>query len=56
MHLWRSEFKSTYLEDICRKTGQPMNYLEFNQMLKTALEQQSAEDEVFVDLLNLSDL
>lgn len=52
--MWRAEFKSHYLEDICRKTGQAMNYLEFNQVLKGALQAQS--EEIFVDLLNLSDL
>ena len=54
MHMWRAEFKSVYLEDICRKTGQPLTYLEFNSMLKGALEARS--DEIFVDLLNINDL
>jgi len=52
--MWRADFKSTYLEDICRKTGQPKTYLEFSQMLKKALGETC--DDVFVDLLNLSDL
>jgi hypothetical protein len=54
MHLWRAEFKSSYLEEICRKTGQPLSFSEFNQTLRQALEASSAQ--VFVDLLNLQDL
>lgn len=26
MQLWRQEFKSAYIEDICRKTGHAMIY------------------------------
>ena len=36
IRLWRSDFKSAYLEDICRKTGFAMTYLEFNLMLQNA--------------------
>ena len=51
---WRSDFKSTYLEEICRKTGQAKPYIEFIQLLKEAFEQTNVD--VYVDLLNLSDL
>jgi len=51
---WRSDFKSTYLEEICRKTGQAKPYIEFIQTLKEAFEQTNVD--VYVDLLNLSDL
>ena len=54
IRLWRSDFKSAYLEDICRKTGQSKTYLEFNQMLQSALS--SSTNDTFIDLLNLSDL
>ena len=51
---WRAEFSSSYLEDITRKTGQPLSYQEFVSMLIHAL---SAKDSTaFVDLLNNHDL
>lgn len=52
--MWRSEFKSGYLEEICRKTGNELTYLQFVTVLQQAFE--SASMEVFVDLLNLQDL
>jgi len=52
--MWKAEFKSAYLEDICRKTGLPKSYSDFNILLKQGL--RSLSQDVFVDLLNLSDL
>jgi hypothetical protein len=52
--LWRAEFKSEYLEEICRKTGNHMTYPDFNKTLQKAFDGLSSG--VFVDLLNLSDL
>jgi hypothetical protein len=37
VQMWRAEFKSGYLEDICRKTGNPKSFIGFNQLLKQAL-------------------
>jgi len=36
--MWRAEFKSGYLEEICRKTGLAKSFQEFNIMLKQGLE------------------
>lgn len=54
MQLWRQEFKSLYIEDICRKTGLSKTHPEFIEVLKIGLE--SLQEDVFVDLLNLQDL
>jgi hypothetical protein len=35
--IWKGEFKSEYLEDISRKTGRELSYLQFVQMLNQAL-------------------
>ena len=54
MRLWRSEFKSVYLEDISKKTGQQLSYQKFVQMILLAFT--NADKNVFVDLLDLNDL
>ncbi len=54
MQLWRQEFKSSYIEDICRKTGLSKTYPQFLEVLQQGLE--GIQKDVFVDLLNLHDL
>ena len=51
---WQAEFKSAYLEDITRKTGRPMAYLEFLTALDRSL--QSQDPLSYVDLLGFNDL
>lgn len=51
---WRAEFASHYIEEITRKTGQPLSYQEFIASLMHGL---SAQDpSAFIDLLNNHDL
>ena len=51
---WQAEFKSDYLEDITRKTGRAMTYLEFLTALDRSL--LSADPLSYVDLLGFNDL
>ena len=47
---WRAEFAASYLEEITRKTGQPLSYQEFVAMLVHGLSAQDPSS--FIDLLN----
>ena len=51
---WQAEFKAHYLEDITRKTGRPMSYIEYLTALDRSL--QSADPLSYVDLLDFNDL
>lgn len=56
--MWRGEFKSIYLEEISRKTGREITYLQFIQMINSALvshesnkEAEGKRKHLFIDLL-----
>jgi hypothetical protein len=54
MRMWRSEFKSSYLEEISKKTGQQLSYCKFVQMIVQAF--RGTDKSVYIDLLDLNDL
>jgi len=60
--MWRAEFKSEYLEDISRKTGRELTYLQFIQMVHDAIVAQNdlstklQRKHLFIDLLGYQDL
>ena len=54
MRMWRSEFKSSYLEEISKKTGQQLSYCKFVQMIMQVF--RGTDKSVYIDLLDLNDL
>lgn len=60
--MWRAEFNSEYLEDISRKTGRELTYLQFVQMVHDAVVAQNVSSsraqgkQLFIDLLGYQDL
>ena len=60
--MWRAEFNSEYLEDISRKTGRELTYLQFVQMVHDAVVAQNVSPsraqgkQLFIDLLGYQDL
>ena len=57
MKMWKNEFPAEYLEDISKRTGREMSYLQFIQLLNQAiLSQSSTEKSIFIDLMGYQDL
>lgn len=54
INLWKGEFTSKYLEELCRKTGKERTYIQFLQLLTQSIDQSNPR--VFIDLLGYSDL
>ena len=52
----QSLFKSTYLEEIARKTGHAKTYPQLVQMLIAAFNGDDLADKVFIDLMGINDL
>ena len=52
---WQSLFKSTYLEEIARKTGHAKTYPQLVQMLIAAFNGDDLADKVFIDLMGIND-
>lgn len=53
---WQSIFKSSYLEEIARKTGHAKSYPQLIQMLIAAFNGDDLADKVFIDLMGINDL
>jgi hypothetical protein len=57
VNMWKGEYTSKYIEEICRKTGKERSFPVFMQLLLTAISSnQKGSSNLFIDLLGFQDL
>ena len=54
--MWKGDFSSRYIEEICKKTGKERPYSTFVHLLVTSLENQKGSSKTYIDLLAFEDL
>ena len=54
--MWKGDYTSKYIEEICRKTGKERPFAIFLQLLLTSMQNKKGSSQVYIDLLGFQDL